>query len=230
MTGQRHDRIVIGNISLSLDGRVTGPGGEFDMGWIVPHALTDESRSHLLKITSTASTVLLGRKNYQGFAGFWPAVADDDDADPRDRAVARWLNEAEKVVVSRTLTEASWAGSRVVADDPAEVVRRLRKEEGGDIVVLASASVIRALLEAGELDRLSITLCPELVGAGARLFGDGPAGSSWSLAEVTPTGSGALCLRYDLIRPAATNDRLCAAYFLALIFRHDPRLHIERIS
>src|SRR3984893_12425873 len=130
MTGQRHDRIVIGNISLSLDGRVTGPGGEFDMGWIVPHALTDESRSHLLKITSTASTVLLGRKNYQGFAGFWPAVADDDDADPRDRVVARWLNEAEKVVVSRTLTEASWAGSRVVADDPAEVVRRPRIQEG----------------------------------------------------------------------------------------------------
>ena len=207
MTGQPRDRIVTGNISLSLDGRVTGPAGEHDMGWIVPHALTDESRAHLLKITGTASTALLGRKNYQGFAGFWPAVAGDDGADPRDRAFARWLNEAEKVVVSRTLTEASWPGSRVVADDPAEVVRRLRKEEGGDIVVLASGSVIRALLEAGELDRLSITLCPELVGAGARLFGDGPAGSSWSLTEVTPACSGALCLLYDLIRPAAGRDR-----------------------
>jgi dihydrofolate reductase len=207
MTGQPRDRMVTGNIALSLDGRVTGPGGEYDMGWIVPHALTDESRAHLLKITSTASTALLGRKNYQGFAGYWPAVADDDDADPRDRAFARWLNAAEKVVVSRTLTEASWPGSRVVADGPAEVVRRLRKEEGGDIVVLASSSVIRDLLEAGELDRLSITLCPELVGAGARLFGDGPAGSSWSLTEVTPADSGALCLLYDLIRPAAGGGR-----------------------
>ena len=207
MTGQPRDRIVTGNIALSLDGRVTGPGGEYDMGWIVPHALTDESRAHLLKITSPASTAMLGRKNYQGFAGFWPAVAGDDDADPRDRAFARWLNEAEKVVVSRTLTEASWPGSRVVADDPAEVVRRLRKEGGGDIVVLASGSIIRALLEAGELDRLSITLCPELVGAGARLFGDGPAGSSWSLTKVTPAGSGALCLLYDLIRPAAGGGR-----------------------
>jgi len=200
MTGQPRDRIVTGNISLSLDGRVTGPAGDHDMGWIVPHALTSESRAHLLKIISTASTALLGRKNYQGFAGYWPAVAGD-------RAFARWLNEAEKVVVSRTLTEASWPGSRVVADDPAEVVRRLRKEEGGDIVVLASSSVIRGLLEAGELDRLSITLCPELVGAGARLFGDGPAGSSWSLTEVTPAASGALCLLYDLIRPAAGGDR-----------------------
>jgi dihydrofolate reductase len=199
MTAQ--DRIVTGNISLSLDGRVTGPGGEHDMGWIVPHALTGEARSHLLTITSTASTVLLGRKNYQGFTGFWPAVADDEGADPRDRAFARWLNEAEKVVVSRTLTEVGWRNSRVLADDPAEIVHRLRKEEGGDIVVLASGSLIRGLLEAGELDRLSITLCPELVGAGARLFGDGPAGSSWSLARATPTGTGALCLLYELIRP-----------------------------
>ena len=131
------------------------------------------------------------------------AVAGDEDADPRDRLFARWLNEAEKIVVSRTVTEPGWRNTRVTADDPAEIVRRLRKEEGGDIVVLASPGVIRRLLEAGELDRLSITLCPEVIGAGARLFGDGPAGSSWSLAEATPASSGALCLRYDLIRPAA---------------------------
>ncbi len=60
---------------------------------------------------------------------------------------------------SRTLP-ARWRGSRIVADGPAEIVRQLRKQEGGDIVVLASSSVIRSLLEAGELDRLSITLCP----------------------------------------------------------------------
>jgi dihydrofolate reductase len=196
-------RIVAGHIPLSLDGRVSGPGGEHDMGWAVRHALTGEARAQLLKVTSTAMTVLLDGPTYQGFGGFWPAVADDEDADPRDRVFARWLNEAEKVVVSRTLTEPGWRNTRVAAGDPAEIVRRLRNEEGGDIAVLASDGVIRRLLEAGELDRLSITLCPELIGAGARLFGDGPAGSSWSLAEATPTGSGALCLRYDLIRPAA---------------------------
>jgi hypothetical protein len=51
------------------------------------------------------------------------------------------------------------------------------------------------------------------------LFGEGPAGSSWSLAEAAPTSSGALCLRYDLIRPAAADD-----------FRPGPRPHLERIS
>ena len=81
-------------------------------------------------------------------------------------------------------------------------MRRLRKQGGGDIIVLASASIIRNLLAAGEVDRLSITLCPALAGGGARLFGDDLPGSAWSLAETTPTDSGAICLLYDRKRPA----------------------------
>lgn len=195
-------RTVVGNISLSLDGRVAGPGGERDMSWIAPHALTDGAREHMVRVTGRATTALLGRKNYQGFASFWPAVAEDDEADPRDRLFAQWLNEAEKVVFSRTLREAGWRNSRIATAGPAATVRQLRDQPGDDIVVLGSASIIRDLLEAGELDRLSITLCPELPGGGSRLFGDGPAGSSWSLATVTRTDSGAVCLLYDRIRPA----------------------------
>lgn len=195
-------RTVVANISLSLDGRVNGPGGDYDMSWIVPHALTDGAREHMVKVTSQASTALLGRRNYQGFASYWPAVADNPDADPRDRAFAQWLNAVEKVVFSTTLQQAGWPNSRVVADDPAAEVRRLRKQGGGDIIVLASASIIRNLLAAGEVDRLSITLCPALAGGGARLFGDDLPGSAWSLAETTPTDSGAICLLYDRKRPA----------------------------
>ena len=63
--------------------------------------------------------------------------------------------------------------------------------------MLASASIIRARLEAGEQDRLSITVCPKLPGGGAWLFGDGPAGSSWYQTSMTSTESGAICLLYD---------------------------------
>ena len=195
-------RTVVANISLSLDGRVNGPGGDYDMSWIVPHALTDGAREHMVNVTNPASTALLGRRNYQGFASYWPAVADNPDADPRDRAFAQWLNAVEKVVFSTTLQEAGWPNSRIVADDPAAEVRRLRKQGGGDIIVLASASIIRNLLAAGEVDRLSITLCPALAGGGARLFGDDLPGSAWSLAETTPTDSGAICLLYDRKRSA----------------------------
>jgi dihydrofolate reductase len=103
----------------------------------------------------------------------------------------------DKVVFSRTLATLDWRNARLATADPASAVRQLRTEGDGDIIVLASASIIRALLETGELDRLSITLCPEIVGGGARLFDDGPVGSSWSLTESTSTGSGAICLTYD---------------------------------
>src|SRR5512142_1085626 len=95
-------RTVIGNISLSLDGRVTGPGGEYDMGWIVPHAISNAARDHMIAVTSPATTALLGRKNYEGFGHYWPGVANDEAADPHDRAFSRWLNSVEKIVFSST--------------------------------------------------------------------------------------------------------------------------------
>lgn len=192
-------RKVIANISLSLDGRIAGRGGEYDMGWIVPHAITDGSRSHMLRVTSGATTALLGRKNYQGFSGFWPGVAGDAGADPKDREFSRWLNQVEKVVFSTTLTQVEWENARL-ADDPVTTVQQLRKEDGGDIVVLASVSIIRQLLAADELDRLSLTLCPEIVGGATRLFEDGLPATSWTASTADTTQSGAICLLYDRVR------------------------------
>jgi dihydrofolate reductase len=190
-------RRVVANIALSLDGRVNGSGGDHDMGWIVPHAVTDTARDHMVRVTGAATTALLGRKNYEGFAGFWPGVAGDENADPRDRAFSTWLNGVEKVVFSTTLTESPWEGTRIVAADPVGEVRKLRDQGSGDIIVLASSSVIRALLAAGEVDRLSITLCPAVAGGGNRLFEDGLPASGWTLKDLATADSGAICLLFD---------------------------------
>jgi dihydrofolate reductase len=195
------NRRVVANISLSLDGRVNGVGGDFDMSWIVPHAITDVAREHMVAVTTRATTALLGRKNYEGFAGYWPPVADDEAADDRDRRFSRWLNEVDKVVVTTRLDVATWPNTTLATQAPADVVADLRTQEGGDIVVLASSSVIRDLLNADEIDQLSITLCPETVGGGARLFDDNVVQrATWALVDHTVTESGALCLRYDRTR------------------------------
>ena len=195
-------RTVVANISLSLDGRTNGAGGDYDMGWIVPHAVTDGGRNHMIEVTSPATTVLLGRKNYQGFGSYWPSVADNESADSRDRAFSKWLNSVEKIVFSSTLKDATWENSRIVDADPAAVVRDLQKQTGGNIIVLASSSLIQRLLEADALDCLSITLCPEVAGGGARLFEDGLPPSSWTLRQSKVTESGAICLLYDRVREA----------------------------
>jgi len=195
-------RTVVANISLSLDGRTNGAGGDYDMGWIVPHAVTDGGRNHMIEVTSPATTVLLGRKNYQGFGSYWPSVADNESADSRDRAFSKWLNSVEKIVFSSTLKDATWENSLIVDADPAAVVRDLQKQAGGNIIVLASSSLIKRLLEADALDCLSITLCPEVAGGGARLFENGLPPSSWTLRQSKVTESGAICLLYDRVREA----------------------------
>ena len=200
MVTTNKSRIVIGNITLSLDGRVTGAGGKYDMSWIVPHAITNVAREHMINVTQPATTVLLGKNNYLGFESYWPQVAEDESADPRDRTFSKWLNSVEKIVFSSTLKDASWENSRIVNGDPASVIKELQNQSGGDIIVLASSSLIRELLRADKLDQLSITLCPEVAGGGARLFEDGLPASSWSLRQSATTESGALCLLYDRSR------------------------------
>ncbi|MER5965464.1 dihydrofolate reductase family protein [Streptomyces sp. NPDC002057] len=193
-------RKVTANISLTLDGRYNGPGGPADLAAIVRYATTETARNHLTRIWEHATTALLGRRNAEGFLGYWPAVASDEDADPRDRGYAKWLVDAEKVVLSTTLTEAPWARSRVVNAPVADVVAELKATGEGDILVNNSASVIKALLKADLLDRLYLMICPEIAGGGERLFEDGLPESRWALSRQETGALGEIAAIYDRVR------------------------------
>jgi dihydrofolate reductase len=193
-------RKVRANISLTLDGRYNGPGGPGDLGAIVPYATTEVARDHLTRIYEGATTALLGRRNAEGFLSYWPSVADDEHADPRDRGYARWLVGAEKVVLSTTLTEAPWERTRVVNAPAADVVAELKAAGEGDIIVNNSASVIRPLLAADLIDRLDLILCPEIAGGGEQLFDTSFAGSKWRLAHQQTGELGEIALVYERAR------------------------------
>jgi len=190
-------RRVVAQISMSLDGRVTGPEGPADMEIIAGYATSDAAHARSAEALAAATTALLGRLNYEGFYGYWPPVAADETADPRDRNIARWLDDVEKVVFSTTMTDAPWANSRIADRGPVEEVQRLRGTEGGDILVVNSVSIIRQLLAGEQLDRLLIDLVPEVSGGGAALFEDGLPRSSWTLTDAMTADDGALLLTYD---------------------------------
>lgn len=200
MTEQTTGRRVVTNMSLSLDGRYAGPDNPLDMGWVMPYAVTDVARDHLTGLWEPATTALLGRVNAEGFLGFWPTVIGMEGADPRDEGFAKWLVDADKVVLSSTLDEAPWERTTIVDRPAAEVVADLQATEGGDILVLSSASVIKALLAADKVDRLALTVFPVFLGGGPRLFDDGLPAGRWELAGQTAGKHGTLALVYDRVR------------------------------
>ncbi|AEY86974.1 bifunctional deaminase-reductase-like protein [Streptomyces hygroscopicus subsp. jinggangensis 5008] len=199
MTEQTAGRRVVTNMALSLDGRYAGSDPQ-DMSWVMPYAVTDVARDHLTSLWQPATTALLGRVNAEGFLGFWPTVIGMQGADPRDEGFAKWLVETDKVVLSSTLRQAPWERTTVVDKPTAQVVADLKATDGGDILVLSSASVIQALLAADKVDRLALTAFPVVLGDGPRLFQDGLPAGRWGLVSQAAGEHGTLALVYDRLR------------------------------
>lgn len=191
---------VTANLALSLDGRYHGPGGPGDFSMFAPYVTSEVARGQLTRIWEGATTALLGRINAEGFLRYWPSVAEDENADPRDRGYAKWLVDTEKVVFSTTLTEAPWEHTRVVNAPAADIVAELKATGKGDILVNSCPSVIKPLLAADLLDRLYLMIFPEIAGDGQRLFDDGLPASKWKLTHQETGELGEIAMVYDRAR------------------------------
>jgi dihydrofolate reductase len=197
--GANMSRRVVANMSLSLDGQYA-KHDPTDMGWVMPYAMTDVARRHLTDLWTPATTALLGRTNAEGFLGYWPTVIGAEGTDPRDEAFAQWLVDTRKVVLSSTLAAAPWERTSVIDKPAVEVVDDLRASEGGDILILSSASVIKPLLAADGVDRLALMVFPIFLGGGPRLFDDGLPAGEWTLTSQAAGEYGELSLVYDRTR------------------------------
>lgn len=158
-------RTLISSAFISLDGVVEAPGGEpgyRNAGWtfkdveFVPEAFGIKGAEQ-----QEATAVLLGRVSYQAFSPVWPDMAEFAD-----------YKDMPKYVVSTTLTEedlvSNWGETTILRS--VEEVAALKETEGGPIIVHGSASLNRALSDAGLIDRYHLLVFPLLLGAGKRLF------------------------------------------------------------
>ena len=168
-------RIVITEF-ISLDGVVQAPGGpEEDTdggfahgGW--SHPFFDEAvGGGFADALANADALLFGRRTWQTMAAAWPERAGDPFADR--------MNAIPKHVVSATLgdDELTWNNtSRIPGDQAVARIRELRETEGGDLVVMGSATLARTLLGEGLVDELRLMIEPVLLGGGKSIFpGDG---------------------------------------------------------
>jgi len=184
----------------SLDGVMQGPGspeedpsGGFDRGgWIVQ--FMDEDFGRVVDSWFARTTELLfGRTTYDLMAGYWPQVTDPDNP------VAAVLNGRPKHLVSRTVTEPSWANTvSVIADDVVDGVRALKNRPGEELQVHGGWQLVQALHEAGLVDEYRIIEFPVVVGQGKRLFPDGTTASTFDVVQTEVFSSGAV---YRALRP-----------------------------
>jgi dihydrofolate reductase len=163
-------RTLVVSTIISLDGYHEGPGRDvlalpFDDGF---------SRYNVERLRS-ASTLLLGRKSYDGFRSYWPPIADDDSADPVEREISRRNNAIEKIVVSDTLRPketAPWTETTRILPRAAALqeVAELKHGSGGDILVFGSATMWNELLQAALVDELHVMVGPALLGTGTPVY------------------------------------------------------------
>lgn len=186
-------KLVVGTF-MTLDGVMQGPGapdedteGGFSYGgWQMP-LFDQESGETVDGWMSGTGSLLLGRKTYDIFAGYWPK---------QDNEIAEHLNTVEKYVASRTMDSAEWQNTTVLKGDAAETVRRLKDGDGAEIHVTGSSDLIQTLIANDLVDEFRLIVYPVVLGKGKRLFGDGTVPAALELVSSTTTSNGATVLVY----------------------------------
>lgn len=144
---------------VTLDGFFSGPNGEID--W---HKTDEEFNDFAIDQLGQAGGLLFGRVTYQLMASYWPTAGDDDPI------VAGQMNTIPKVVFSHTLDHVDWNNTRLVKDNAAEEVARLKQQPGGDLFIFGSANFTGSLLPHELIDEYRLIVNPIVLGSGRPVF------------------------------------------------------------
>ncbi|MCU0463720.1 MAG: dihydrofolate reductase family protein [Anaerolineae bacterium] len=164
---------------MALDGVIDTPA------WSGPY-WNDEISDFKGEEQAGISALLLGRVTYEGFAAAWPESTDEG---------ADLMNNITKYVVSTTLQNPTWNNSHVISGDVAAEIAKLKQQDGGDILVYGSATLVQTLMQHNLIDRYRILMYPVVVGSGKRMF-NGDATATLTLLENKTFSGGVIALTY----------------------------------
>lgn len=182
-------RRVIVSEFMSLDGVIEDPR------WSLKYwgdRISDFKQQELFAVDA----LLLGRVTYEGFAQAWPGRKDEDGYADR-------INGMQKYLVSTTAEQGEWGPTQIIREDVAEQIRRLKEQDGQDILIFGSGKLINSLVPHGVIDEYRLLVYPVVLGSGQRLFAEGSA-ADLQLVESWESGTGAMALIYRQADPKAT--------------------------
>ena len=143
--------------------------------------------------TGTIGVILFGRVTYQGMASYWPTPF----AIENDPVIAAQMNGFPKIVISHTLDKAEWNNTRLIKDNVAEEITKLKQQPGKDIIIDGSASLVQSLMGTDLIDEYRFLVLPFIMGRGRRFFPEGTPPTKLRLVESKMLSFGALALIYQ---------------------------------
>jgi dihydrofolate reductase len=191
-------RKIISMIHLSLDGMAAGPNDELD--WI---AYDSELEAYAHALHDVTDAVIWGRRTYQGMAGYWLTVPGNPDSTPAEREHVRWLDNATKIVVSRTLDRIEWGDANntiLIKDNIAEQINQIKQQPGKDIWFLGSTNLMQTFMQLDLIDEYRFNINPTVLGNGKPLFANVSRQIPLKLLESRTLNSGVVLLRYEPVR------------------------------
>jgi dihydrofolate reductase len=187
---------------VSADGYFASEDGKLD--WVVAD---EELSQRNLRNMTEADTLLFGRRTYEMFESFWPNAVNDprgaEDPHAKGRRsesiqeIGNWINNATKVVFSRTLKAVAWQGSRLVHQFSASEIEGLKRTAGKNMLLLGSGELTRLMTRHGLIDEYQFGLVPIILGKGRKLLDCLDVPRRLSLVENRRFSTGTVLLRYS---------------------------------
>ena len=174
---------------VSIDGRFVDAKG--DMSWA--HKNDVEWNEYVDRNASGGGVLVFGRITYQMMAGYWPTPM----AASNDPIVAQQMNRLPKIVFSRTLETAAWQNSTLLRGDLVEEMRRLKNEDGDDMVIMGSGTIVSQLTEQGLIDQYQIVVVPVILGGGRTMFDGVTRRPALRLTQTRSFSNGNLVMQYE---------------------------------
>jgi len=185
-------RKLISFMHISLDGFAGGPNGEMD--WI---HVDDEIFDFAGNQTDEADTAVYGRVTYEMMESYWPTAADKPGATKHDIQHSTWYKVVEKIVLSRTMQNTPNKNTRIIRDNIAEEIRKLKMKPGKNIIMFGSPGAVHSMLHEDLLDEFWLFINPVLLGKGVPYFSGLKDHIKLKLIKNKAFSSGVVCLQYE---------------------------------
>lgn len=185
-------RKVVLFMHVSLDGFVSGPNGE--LNWI---SYDQDLMDAADEIVKTVGSPVYGRVTYQMMESYWPTVLSNPESTQHDIDHANWIEDIDKIVISKSLSEVQWNRTTLINENIAEEIRKLKQQPGKDLVIFGSPSIAHTFMNLDLIDEYRLTVSPIVLGSGTRLFQEDKATKRLNLLSSKTLPSGVLVLHYE---------------------------------